>query len=96
MKTEIDVRDGEACLGTKMDSGSLDVLIKNSFRGGLSPSYPVNDRVTKDEPWKSTKESTEVVPVIYLLDSEGNKTDLLIAKRSDDDFPAIFKYRWTP
>jgi hypothetical protein len=95
MKTEIDVRDGEACLEKKVLEASLHYLVGSLVDMGYVLDNVRIDRVTRNETWKSTNESTEVVPVLYFVTRDGSKK-LLITKRYEDKEYTAFEYRWTP
>lgn len=89
------LRDGEASLIERLfEDDSLDVVVQETMRRGLTFDRLRIDRVTKDGPWKSTEESTVPAAVLYFKSGEGY--DHLVARRSADEKYALWRYRWTP
>lgn len=88
------IRKGEATLTEKLfENDDLKVVLGESEKRRMQPHGMRVVRVTKDGEWKSTEESTVVLPVIYLADTSPTN-DYLICQRPGEGY-ALFKYRWT-
>ena len=87
--------EGEANLENKIfEDDSIEVVIREAISRELTFDSLRINQVTKDGPWKSTKESTIPSAVLYLKGEKGS--DYLIVQRSEDEKYGLFSYRWTP
>ncbi len=74
------------------ESDGLQEIIEAARILGFSPTELRIDPVIKrNEPWKSTQESTEKMPVIYLRKDDG--PEALIINGPEDEKYRIFNYR---
>ena len=89
------LRDSGARLGEKIfESASLDDVVQEAIRRGLTFDELQTDRITTGEPWVSIEESTVPVAVLYLK-SEDDYAHLITKRKKEDNY-TLFRYRWIP
>lgn len=97
-EARINVRGGEATLiEAVFENESLESVLGEARRLGLRVRDLRVDRVTKGGHWKSTKESTDILPVLYFEEPPGTKGSIgyVVAKRPEDSKYGLFRYNWT-
>ena len=95
MVAETIISEGEADLLEKLfESDGIDAVIQEAANRNLKCDRLGMDRVSLDGPWKSTKESTALLPILYLRSEKGYH-DHLIVKRPGNEKYCLFRYSWT-
>jgi hypothetical protein len=94
VKLEISIPDGEIVLGKRITSPgkSLKDILKECSMNGLFPERLEMCNVQKNGHWGSTKESTVILPVLY-LQREESRMKLVVIQEPKKDYGA-YDYLW--
>ena len=94
VRLEIDVADGEIVLNRRITSPgkSLKNILEETSKNGLFPEKLEMCSVQKSGSWVSTKESTVILPILYLKCKESG-LKLVVVQGPEKDYD-LYDYHW--